>query len=235
MKAGTDLTATGTLPTIAQRAVAEGVGTALLLAAIVGSGIMGERLAGGNIAIALLANSLATAGALAVLILVFGPISGAHFNPVVSVAMAIRRELSWRHVPAYFIMQLVGAVAGVAIAHAMFDMPLYVLSTHSRAGAAQAFSEVVATFGLLIVILGCARHRPAAIPYAVGCYIGAAYWFTASTSLANPAVTVARALTNTFSGIRPQDVAPFVIAQLAGTAAAILFFSWLTKPRGAAG
>jgi glycerol uptake facilitator-like aquaporin len=196
---------------------------------------MGERLAGGNIALALLANALATAGALAVLVLVFGPISGAHLNPAVTLAMAIRRELAWRDVPAYLAAQVAGAVAGVAVAHAMFELPLFALSTHRRAGPAQALSEVVATFGLLAVILGCARHRPAAIPYAVAGYIGAAYWFTASTSFANPAVTIARALTNSFSGIRPQDAAPFILAQLAGTLGALLFFGWLVKPESEAG
>ena len=213
--------------TLTRRLVAEGLGTAFLLAAVVGSGIMGERLAGGNVAIALLANSLATAGALVILILVFGPVSGAHLNPAVTLAMALRRETRWADVPAYLAVQVVGAIIGVAAAHIMFEAPLFSLSTHVRAGPAQMFSEFIATFGLLAVIVGCARHRAQAIPYAVACYIGAAYWFTASTSFANPAVTIARALTNTFSGIRLADVPEFVVAQIAGAAGAVLLFGWL--------
>ena len=212
---------------LARCAVAEGLGTAFLLAAVVGSGIMGERLAGGNVAIALLANTLATAAALVVLILAFGPVSGAHFNPAVTVAMAIRRECPWAEVPAYLLVQLVGACAGVAAAHLMFEEPLFAFSHHVRAGLAQAFSEFVATFGLLGVIIGCARHRADAMPYAVGAYIGAAYWFTASTSFANPAVTIARSLTDTFTGIRPMDAPAFLAAQLAGAACAVLLFGWL--------
>jgi glycerol uptake facilitator-like aquaporin len=192
---------------------------------------MGERLAGGNVAVALLANALATAGALVVLILVFGPISGAHFNPVVTAAAAWRGELRWSAVPSYLLAQVAGAVIGVGAAHIMFDLPLFAFSHHARAGGAQVFSEAVATFGLLLVIFGCARHRPAAIPYAVACYIGGAYWFTASTSFANPAVTLARALTDSFSGIRPQDVAPFIGGQCGGAAAAVLFVAWLMPPR----
>jgi glycerol uptake facilitator-like aquaporin len=211
----------------ARRLAAEGIGTALLLAAIVGSGIMGERLAAGNTAIALLANSLATAGALVVLILIFGPISGAHFNPVVTLAMAFRKEARWADVPSYIAAQVLGAIAGVAAAHVMFESPLFSFSTHMRSGPAQFFSECVATFGLLAVIFGCLRHRAEAVPYAVACYIGAAYWFTASTSFANPAVTIARALTNTFAGIRPDDAPAFILAQLAGGAVATAVFAWL--------
>lgn len=212
---------------LTRRVVAEGLGTAFLLAAVVGSGIMGERLAAGNAAIALLANTLATAAALVVLILAFGPVSGAHFNPAVTMAMAIRRECRWAEVPAYLLAQLVGACAGVAAAHLMFEEPLFSFSHHVRAGPAQVFSEFVATFGLLGVIIGCARHRAEAIPYAVGAYIGAAYWFTASTSFANPAVTLARSLTDTFAGIRPTDAPAFLFAQFAGAACAVLLFGWL--------
>lgn len=217
-----------TQPTsLARRLTAEGLGTAFLLAAVVGSGIMGERLAAGNTAIALLANSLATAGALIVLILIFGPVSGAHFNPAVTLTLAVRRDVRWAEAPVYILVQVIGAVAGVAAAHIMFEAPLFSLSAHVRSGPAQMFSEFVATFGLLAVILGCMRYRLEAIPYAVASYIGAAYWFTASTSFANPAVTIARGLTNTFAGIRLADVPGFVLAQLAGTAGAILLFGWL--------
>jgi len=217
--------------TLTRRVVAEWLGTAFLLAAVVGSGIMGERLAGGNVAIALLANTLATAAALAVLILVFAPVSGAHFNPAVTMAMAIRREFRWAEVPAYLLAQLVGACVGVAAAHLMFEEPLFAFSHHVRAGPAQVFSEFVATFGLLAVIIGCARHRADAVPYAVGAYIGAAYWFTASTSFANSAVTVARSLTDTFTGIRPIDAPAFIFAQLAGAVCAVLLFGWLIPNR----
>jgi len=216
---------------LARRLAAEGVGTAFLLAAVVGSGIMGERLAAGNTAVALLANAIATAGALVVLILMFSPVSGAHFNSVVTIAMAIRREIRWADVPAYLVTQLVGAILGVIAAHLMFELPLVSFSTHVRAGPAQMFSEFVATFGLLAVILACMRHKATAIPYAVACYIGAAYWFTASTSFANPAVTIARSLTNTFAGIRPEDVLPFILAQFIGTVAAVAFFAWLLPSR----
>lgn len=213
--------------TFARRLIAEGLGTALLLAAVVGSGIMGERLSGGNVAVALLANSLATGAALVTLILTFGPVSGAHFNPAVTLADASQRGMAWRDVPAYILAQVVGAFAGVAAAHAMFDQPVFTASTRVRAGAAQAFSELVATFGLVAVIWGCSRKRSTAVPFAVGGYITAAYWFTASTSFANPAVTLARAATNTFSGIRPADVPLFLLAQLAGAAAATALFRWL--------
>jgi len=204
--------------------VAELVGTALLLTAVVGSGIMGDRLSGGNVAIALLANSIATGAALVALILTFGPISGAHFNPLVSLAAASQRGLSARTL-AYIVAQMAGAVLGVAVAHAMFGEPLFALSEHARAGWSQSFGEFVATFGLLAVVLGCSRTRVEAVPFAVGAYITAAYWFTSSTSFANPAVTVARALTNTFAGIRPADVPGFVVAQVLGAAAATALFA----------
>lgn len=216
---------------LARRAAAEGVGTFLLLAAVVGSGIMGERLAGGNVAIALLANTVATGAALVALILAFGPISGAHFNPAVTLAVAARRGIRWNEAAAYIGVQFAAAGAGVAVAHAMFEEPLFTASTHARAGGAQALSEVVATAGLLAVIWGTSRSRPAAVPFAVGAYITAAYWFTASTSFANPAVTLARSMTDTFAGIRPADVPAFVIAQLAGAAAATALFHWLDPPR----
>lgn len=206
---------------------AEFVGTALLLAAVVGSGIMGEQLAGGNVAIALLANTIATGAALVALILTFGPISGAHFNPVVSFADASQGGLSWTQASAYALAQLTGAVAGVAVAHYMFDLPAYAWSDHTRAGFSQAFSEGVATFGLLSVIWGCSRRQSTLTAFAVGAYITAAYWFTASTSFANPAVTIARSLTKTFAGIRPIDVAPFVVAQALGGGVATVLFRWL--------
>jgi glycerol uptake facilitator-like aquaporin len=212
---------------VARRAVAEAVGTAFLLAAVVGSGIMGERLAGGNLAIALLANTIATGAALVALILTFGPISGAHFNPAVTLADASQGGLAWREVPAYVGAQVVGAFCGVAAAHLMFGERLFFASHHARSGSAQLFSEFVATFGLLAVIWGCGRHRPSSVPYAVGAYITAAYWFTASTSFANPAVTLARAASDTFAGIRPADAPGFIFAQLAGAAAATALFRWL--------
>ena len=206
---------------------AEFVGTALLLAAVVGSGIMGERLANGNIAVALLANTLATGAALVALILTFGPISGAHFNPVVSIADASQGGLSWPQTGGYVVAQIVGALVGVALADAMFGEPVYAWSEHARSGLPQILSETVATFGLLSVIWGCARRRPDAVPFAVGAYITAAYWFTASTSFANPAVTLARALTNTFAGIRPSDVPGFLVGQTVGAVAATALFRWL--------
>jgi glycerol uptake facilitator-like aquaporin len=212
---------------IMRRFVAEIIGTAFLLAAVVGSGIMGERLSGGNVAIALLANTLATGAALVALILTFGPISGAHFNPAVTVCDAMLGGLSWRLVPGYIAAQIAGAFAGVAAAHLMFSEPMFFASHHTRSGAAQLFSEFVATFGLLSIIWGCARLRSSAVPFAVGAYITAAYWFTASTSFANPAVTLARAATDTFSGIRPADAPGFMVAQLAGAGAATAVFRWL--------
>jgi len=210
--------------TLARRTTVEFLGTMFLLAAVVGSGIMGERLAGGNIAIALLANSIATGAVLVALILAFGPISGAHFNPAVTLCDAMQRGIAWRDVPAYIGAQLTGAFAGVAVAHLMFAKPVFFASTHARSGSAQLFSEFVATFGLLAVIWGCSRARPSAVAFAVGSYIIAAYWFTSSTSFANPAVTLARTATNTFSGIRPADVAGFILAQLTGAAAATWLF-----------
>lgn len=201
-----------------RRALAEALGTALLLAAVVGSGIMGERLAGGNQNLALLANSLATGFALIALIIAFTPRSGAHFNPVVTIAFAVRGEFPKREVVAYLAAQACGAILGVLAAHAMFDLPLLQYSEKVRTGAGQWWSEVVASFGLVFVILSCDRKT---VPYAVGAYIAAAYWFTASTSFANPAVTVARALTDTFCGIRPSDVMPFIVSQLAGMGLAL--------------
>jgi glycerol uptake facilitator-like aquaporin len=210
-----------------RRAVAEGLGTALLLATVIGSGIMGDKLAGGNVAIALLANTLATGTGLVALILTFGPISGAHFNPAVTLADASQGGLPWRDVPAYLAAQVTGAFAGVGIANFMFEKPIFFASTHQRSGVAQMVSEFVATFGLLAVIWGCARRRTGAVPFAVGAYITAAYWFTSSTSFANPAVTLARAASDTFAGIRPWDVPGFVVAQLLGAAAATAVFRWL--------
>jgi len=212
---------------LARRTAAEAVGTAMLLAAVVGSGIMGERLAAGNVAIALLANTMATGAALVALILTFGPISGAHFNPAVTLADASQGGLPWRDVPVYVVAQVAGAFAGVAAAHLMFGEPLFFASRHARAGGAQAFSEFVATFGLLAVIWGCARSRSSIVPFAVAAYITAAYWFTASTSFANPAVTLARSASDTFAGIRPADAPAFIAAQLAGAAAATALFRWL--------
>ena len=212
---------------LARRIAAEALGTAFLLAAVVGSGIMGERLAGGNVAIALLANSLATGAALVALILAFGPISGAHFNPAVSLAQASRARISGREAAAFVAAQLIGAFAGVACAHLMFGEPLLAASTHARSGMAQAFSEGVATFGLVAVIFGCGRGQPGSVAFAVGAYIMAAYWFTASTSFANPAVTLGRAATDSFSGIRPADVPAFIGAQLAGAALATGWSAWI--------
>jgi glycerol uptake facilitator-like aquaporin len=214
-------------PSLQRRMVAEFTGTLFLLAAVVGSGIMGERLAAGNVALALLANTIATGAALIALILAFGAVSGAHLNPAVTLADALRGGFPWREVPAYILVQVAGAVGGVIVAHFMFGLPLLAVSTHIRSGPSQLFSEFVATFGLLAVIWGCARHRPSAVPYAVGSYIAAAYWFTASTSFANPAVTLARCMTNTFSGIRPADVAGFIAVQISGAIAATLVFQWL--------
>lgn len=210
-----------------KKATSEAVGTAFLLATVVGSGIMGERLAGGNVAIALLSNTLATGAGLVALILTFGPISGAHFNPVVTIADAWEGGTRWRDVPVYLAAQLVGAVGGVAIAHVMFEESLFAASEHVRAGTAQLFSEFIATFGLLSVIWGVSRRNAQFTPFAVGAYITAAYWFTASTSFANPAVTLARSLTHTFSGIRPVDVPGFIAAQLAGAGAATALFKFL--------
>ena len=212
---------------LSRRIVAEATGTAMLLAAVVGSGIMADQLSGGNQAIALLANTIATGAALVALILAFGSVSGAHFNPAVTLADASQGGLAWRDVPGYVIAQCTGAVLGVWIAHAMFEQRLFMLSQHARSGPAQMFSEFVATFGLVAVIWGCSRRRSSAVPFAVGAYITAAYWFTASTSFANPAVTLARALSDTFAGIRPIDVPGFVLAQFVGAMVATFLFRWL--------
>lgn len=212
-----------------QRAVAEALGTALLLMVVVGSGIMGERLAGGNAAIALLANSLATGAGLLCLILLFAPLSGAHFNPAVTLVMTARGELGRADAGVYIAAQIAGAFAGVAATHLMFELPLFSASLHVRAGAAQGFSEFIATFGLLAVILGSARHQPRLTPCMVAAYITAAYWFTASTSFANPAVTFARAASNTFAGIHPGNVPLFVLMQLLGAVSAALLMHWLLR------
>jgi glycerol uptake facilitator-like aquaporin len=221
-------------PAILRRLVAEAVGTALLLAAVVGSGIMGERLAGGNVAVALLANTLATGAALVALILTFGPISGAHFNPAVTLADAWLGGVAWSDVLPYVGAQVAGAFAGVAAAHRMFELPLFFASQHARSGSAQVFSEFVATFGLLAVIWGCVRARSDAVPFAVAAYITAAYWFTASTSFANPAVTLARSASDTFAGIRPADAPGFIVAQILGAVAATALFRWLVPALPAA-
>lgn len=206
---------------LSRKLIAEFIGTALLLATVVGSGIMGVNLAGGNDAIALLANAGATAGALYVLIVLFGPISGAHFNPAVTLTMRLRGELGNGETVAYIAVQVVAAIVGVLLAHVMFDLPLIQPGTHVRTGVSQWISESVATFGLLLTILVGIRHRPTAVPVLVASYIFAAYWFTASTSFANPAVTLARSLTQTFAGIRPDDVLGFVAAQLVGMLAGV--------------
>lgn len=213
--------------TLGRRLLAEGLGTAFLLAAVVGSGIMGERLAGGNVALALLANSTATGAALFALILTFGPISGAHFNPAVTLVDAWLGGVSWRDASRYICVQIMGAFAGVVVAHLMFGEPLLIASAKVRAGPAQILSEFVATFGLVAVIWGCLRRRTATIALAVATYITAAYWFTASTSFANPAVTLARAATDTFAGIRPADAVPFMAAQVLGASSATILFRWL--------
>jgi glycerol uptake facilitator-like aquaporin len=214
-------------PTLPRRIVSEFMGTAFLVAAVVGSGIMGDRLAGGNVAVALLANTIATGAALAALILTFGPISGAHLNPAVTIVDAIERSVSWTMAACYVPAQCAGGICGAIAAHLMFSLPAISLSHHARSGSAQVFSEFVATFGLLCVIWGCSRLRSAVVPFAVAAYITAAYWFTSSTSFANPAVTIARSLSDTFAGIRPTDVPAFVVAQLAGALAATLLFRWL--------
>jgi glycerol uptake facilitator-like aquaporin len=218
------------MPSLARRVAAESLGTAFLLAAVVGSGIMAQRLAGGNGAIALLCNTLPTGAILVVLILVFGPLSGAHFNPAVSIAFVLRRELPWPTAATYVAAQIGGGILGVAAAHLMFELPLWQLSTTARTGAGQWFAEAIASFGLLLTIFGCLAGSAAALPYAVGLYITSAYWFTASTSFANPAVTVARALSDTFAGIAPGDVAAFILAQFAGMATAVAVGRWLWPP-----
>jgi glycerol uptake facilitator-like aquaporin len=218
------------MSSLAQRTFAEWLGTAFLLAAVVGSGIMAQRLAGGNGALALLCNTLPTGAILVVLILVFGPLSGAHFNPAVSLACALRGELPWSTAGFYLVAQVIGAIVGVWAAHLMFDLPAWQLSVTARGGPGQWFAEAIATFGLVVTIFGCGARTPAAVPYAVGLYITAAYWFTASTSFANPAVTLARSLSDTFAGIAPAGVPAFVIAQLLGAIAAIVLARWLWPP-----
>ena len=217
------------MPSLAQRSVAECLGTAFLLAGVVGCGIMAARLAGGNGALALLCNTLPTGAILTVLILTFGPVSGAHFNPAVSIALALRRELSASVAAIYIVAQIVGGIVGVLAAHAMFELPLLQVSVHVRSGPGQWLAESVATFGLLLTILGCISRTPSAVPYAVGLYITAAYWFTASTSFANPAVTIARSLSDTFAGIAPAAVAAFIAAQLVGMLAAVILARWLWR------
>lgn len=217
------------MPSLAQRAFAEWLGTAFLLAAVVGSGIMAEKLAGGNNALALLCNTLPTGAILAVLILTFGPISGAHFNPAVSIAFALRRELTAPMMTVYIVVQVLGAILGVWAAHLMFELPLWQFSTTVRSGSGQWLAEAIATFGLLLTIFGCVAHTPVAMPYAVGLYITAAYWFTASTSFANPAVTIARSLSDTFAGIAPTGVVAFIAAQLVGMLAAVVLGRWLWR------
>jgi glycerol uptake facilitator-like aquaporin len=210
-----------------KRLASELIGSALLLATVVGSGIMGERLAGGNIALALLGNTIPTGAILVVLILIFGPLSGAHFNPVVSAAFALNGQLGRRDLVAYILVQIIGAVIGVWIAHGMFDLSILQISGTIRTGASQWLAESVASFGLLLTIFGCVARAPASVPYAVGLYITAAYWFTASTSFANPAVTIARSLTNTFAGIEPSDVAAFILAQCLGASMGYILSIWL--------
>ena len=218
---------------LARAVTAEALGTALLLAIVVGSGIMGERLSGGNTAIALLGNTLATGSGLVVLITILGPLSGAHFNPAVTLVFALRREIGWGLALAYIVVQIIGGVAGVWTAHAMFAEPILQVSTKLRDGPAQALSEFVAAFGLIAAILGSVRFRPDATPMIVGLYITSAYWFTASTSFANPAVTIARSLSDTFAGIAPTSAPAFVAAQIAGAVAASLAFGWLLQERPA--
>lgn len=213
--------------TLSRKLTAETLGTGLLVAVVVGSGIMGEQLAGGNVALALLANAIATGAALVVLILIFAPISGAHFNPIVSLSFAIQGKMRWSEVLAYVAVQVSGGVAGTVMAHLMFDLPLITASVHERTGLGMWTGEIVASFGLLATILGCLRNRPEAIPYAVGLFITSAYWFTSSTSFANPAVTIARSLTDTFSGIRPDDVLGFLASQIIGALLATGLFYWL--------
>ena len=212
-----------------RRLIGEALGTALLLAIVIGSGIMGERLAGGNTAIALLGNTLSTGAGLVVLITIFGPLSGAHFNPAVTLVFAMRREIGWGLAGAYILAQVAGGILGVWAAHAMFAEPILQLSAKLRDGPAQAFAEFVATFGLIAAILGSIRFRPDATPVIVGLYITSAYWFTASTSFANPAVTIARSLSNTFAGIAPSSAPMFIAAQIAGALAASLLFGWLDR------
>jgi len=215
------------MPSLAQRLVAEWLGTAFLLAAVVGSGIMAQKLAGGNVALALLCNTIPTGAILVVLILIFGPLSGAHFNPAVTLAFAYRGELPWALAGLYVVAQITGGIVGVWVAHLMFELPLWQSSLTVRTGSGQWLAEGVATFGLLLTIFGCVSRAPSAVPYAVGLYITSAYWFTASTSFANPAVTIARSLSDTFAGIAPGGVVAFIAAQLAGAALAMVLSGWL--------
>src|SRR6516162_1139241 len=220
------------MPSLAQRLFSEWLGTAFLLAAVVGSGIMAAKLAGGNVAVALLCNTLATGAILVVLIAVFGPVSGAHFNPVVRLAFALRAALRWQDATLYIAAQVVGGIVGVWAAHLMFELPLWQFSMTSRTGTGQWLAEAVATFGLVSTICGCVARAPSAVPFAVGLYITSAYWFTASTSFANPAVTIARSLSDTFAGIAPAGVLAFIVAQFGGAIAAVAVASWLwEKPR----
>ena len=219
------------LPDLGRKLTAELLGTAFLLAIVVGSGIMGDRLSGGNVAVALLANAVATGAGLTVLILIFGPISGAHFNPAVTLSFALQGDCPWRQAGAFTIAQVAGALIGVAMAHVMFQEPLFFASTTPRQGISQWVAEFVATFGLLATIIGCVRTRPEAVAYAVGLYITAGYWFTASTSFANPAVTIGRTLTDTFAGIQPGDAPAFIVAQLVGAVAVTMIFGWLFASR----
>ena len=215
------------MPTLARRVFSEALGTAFLLAAVVGSGIMAQRLAGGNVALALLCNTLATGAMLAVLILIFASTSGAHFNPAVSLAFALRGEIAWTIAGVYVVAQVIGAIGGVWVAHLMFDLPLWQVATTIRTGPGQWLAEAIAAFGLLLTIFGCVRAAPGAVAYAVGLYITAAYWFTASTSFANPAVTIARSLSDTFAGIAPAGVLAFIAAQVLGSVAAVVMARWL--------
>ncbi|WP_183257418.1 MIP/aquaporin family protein [Bradyrhizobium sp. CIR48] len=218
------------MPSLAQRAFAEWLGTAFLLAAVVGSGIMAQKLSGGNVALALLCNTIATGAILVVLILIFAPISGAHFNPAVTLAFALRGETTWTDAATYAIAQIAGAVAGVGIAHLMFELPVLQLSLTARTGAGQWLAEAVATFGLLSTIFGVGHRTNTAVPYAVGLYVTSAYWFTSSTSFANPAVTIARSLSDTFAGIAPQGMPAFIAAQFIGAVLAVLLARWLWAP-----
>jgi glycerol uptake facilitator-like aquaporin len=215
------------MPSLPQRMFCEWLGTAFLLAAVVGSGIMAQKLAGGNVALALLCNTVPTGAILVVLILVFGPVSGAHFNPAVSIAFALRGKVPWPTAAIFIVAQILGAIGGVWVAHLMFDLPLWQLSGTTRTGPGQWLAEAVATFGLVLTILGCMTRTPASVPYAVGLYITSAYWFTASTSFANPAVTIARSLSDTFAGIAPSGVTAFIVAQLAGMLTAVGLSQWL--------
>jgi glycerol uptake facilitator-like aquaporin len=217
------------MPSLGRRILSEWLGTTFLLAAVVGSGIMAQKLAGGNPALALLCNTIPTGAILVVLILIFGPISGAHFNPAVTLAFVSRGQLAWTVAAIYIAAQIVGGIAGVWAAHLMFELPLWQLSLTQRTGAGQWIAEGVATFGLVLTIFGCAVRTPSAVPYAVGLYITSAYWFTASTSFANPAVTIARSLSDTFAGIAPAGIFAFIAAQLIGAAVAVMLSNWLWK------